>query len=333
MKKKSLLFLLVLFILLLGIAEFRTATLVRAASPTDSTFSFFDPAACTGPVTPNTPGNQRQCTLCDLLKVVENVINFALILLVPIGVMAIIYGGFVYMTSGGEAGRVQQGRKIVTSAIVGIAITLAAWLIIDTVMKYLVDSSAKLKPWQTIDCVSETTSGGTSGGAPATTSATTTTSVPVPSDEQALAKIVLNDGVCGGTASCGGVNSCSSLQSVANGDPPPVCFNGCSSGSTCNANSSVHLSTSMLKAIDGLKTADGLSFLLSSLTTGSHSANSLHYRGKAADFVATGGTTYSQLETQLNQKPGIGYVQCENSAGTKIACSSSGAAHIHAEFQ
>lgn len=150
---------------------------------------------------------------------------------------------------------------------------------------------------------------------------------PVTDEEQNLAKILKP--LCGGSKSCGNVGACDTLETVGNGQSPPVCFSGCSSSSTC-APQNIHLSVSMLKALDATN-LEGKKFTISSLTTGSHGASSLHYQGRAVDAIATGGTSYTALESSFNSK-GATYVQCENSASAKIPCSSSAVAHIHAEF-
>jgi hypothetical protein len=87
----------------------------------------------------------------------------------------------------------------------------------------------------------------------------------------------------------------------------------------------------MLIALDGA--AQGLSFKVTSLTTGRHTTdNSQHYFGRAVDLKQTGNTTYVQLETAMNLAGAL-LVQCENSASVKVACNLGSVRHIHAEFR
>ncbi|HEY4523961.1 MAG TPA: pilin [Candidatus Paceibacterota bacterium] len=271
------------------------------------------------------------CTLCNLLAVVQKSVNFFLILLVPVAAAVIIYGGFLIMFAGANPGGIAKGRSAIFAAIIGVAIAFGSWIIVNEVIVFLANGELFITaPWDEITC---------RGGAPPTP---TVTSTPPPTDtrggtpptaeEKGLAAIVLGSGVCGGTKSCGGVGACETLRAVAAGEPPPVCSNNCTHASACLPNSNVHISTAMLTAIDSLKTNDRLSFTVSSITTGSHATNSKHYQGKAVDFIATGNTSYAQLEAKINEKQ-PSFVQCENLGGSKIPCSSSGVTHLHAEFR
>lgn len=277
------------------------------------------------------------CTLCDLLKLVERATNTAFLLLIPFAAIMIIYGGYLIMFAGANAENLKKGRSAIMATLIGIAITLGAWIIVNEVLSMLANGRPSATPWYEIQCNSGTAPGTNDSTAipDAGTQAPLTTDEKIlASDEKALAGFIKDNVACGGTASCGGVNACSTLAAAAAGAPLPVCSSGCNSGTTCQTNTNVRLSMDMLTAIQALKESDKFSFAISSLTTGSHAANSAHYRGKAADFVATGGTTYPQLEQQLKFY-NAGRVQCENKVSAVISCNSpaSTIGHIHAEFR
>jgi hypothetical protein len=61
------------------------------------------------------------------------VVNFVIALIVIIGLISIIIGGYFYMTAGGNADRVGQAKVWMGSALLGIALALAAWLILNTI--------------------------------------------------------------------------------------------------------------------------------------------------------------------------------------------------------
>ena len=64
----------------------------------------------------------------------------------------IVAGGVMFLTAGGDPGRIGSAKKILTATVIGLAIILAAWLIIDTVIMFLVPSSSPFQSWETIDC-------------------------------------------------------------------------------------------------------------------------------------------------------------------------------------
>lgn len=91
-----------------------------------------------------------ECTLCDFLVMAKNIITFLIEAAVILGVLFIVWGGFVIMIAGGSPERVSQGRKSITIAVTGIAIALGAWLIIGTVLNILGGGSPL--PWTEIIC-------------------------------------------------------------------------------------------------------------------------------------------------------------------------------------
>lgn len=100
-------------------------------------------------------GNPVPCTsYCDLLQLVKNVINFMMYIIFPIAAIGIVVGGFNIMFAGGSPERAKKGRGIITSAVVGLAIALLAWIIIDTIIKIIAPnfSVSNLGPWNALQC-------------------------------------------------------------------------------------------------------------------------------------------------------------------------------------
>ena len=90
------------------------------------------------------------CDLCDAIKVAQNIIQMLFELAIPLAVAMIAWGAFVFMTAAGSEERVKQGRKIMTSAVIGLAIVLGAWIIINVLLHLL---TGKVNfPWHTVSC-------------------------------------------------------------------------------------------------------------------------------------------------------------------------------------
>lgn len=66
-----------------------------------------------------------------VIDVVRNVINGIFGLLGAVAVGMIVYGGVMYMTGGSSKDGVEKGKKIITSAVVGLVIVLLSLAIID----------------------------------------------------------------------------------------------------------------------------------------------------------------------------------------------------------
>ena len=73
----------------------------------------------------------------DIRVTVAKIINVFLILLGTIAFGLVVYGGFVYMTSGGSEEKVAQAKKILVNATIGLAIVLSAFAITQFVLNKL----------------------------------------------------------------------------------------------------------------------------------------------------------------------------------------------------
>jgi len=67
-------------------------------------------------------------------SIVLTIVNFILSFLGIIAVLFVIYGGFLYVTSAGNSEKVDQGKKIITYAVVGIVIILISFALINTIL-------------------------------------------------------------------------------------------------------------------------------------------------------------------------------------------------------
>lgn len=66
-----------------------------------------------------------------------NVVEMALQLIGYIAAFFIIYGGFMYMTQSSEAPKIEQARKTIINAVVGLVISIFSIAIVNLVFGYL----------------------------------------------------------------------------------------------------------------------------------------------------------------------------------------------------
>ncbi len=84
------------------------------------------------------PCNGTDCNWNSLVQLAVNIINFFVWTLVPpVAGLLLLYGGIMFLTSGGNPGRVQQGRTIVTDVVIGLVIVYTSWLIVNTLLSVL----------------------------------------------------------------------------------------------------------------------------------------------------------------------------------------------------
>lgn len=89
------------------------------------------------------------CNFCDLFILAQTIIYFLMLeIALPLAIVALIYGGFMWITAGGNPGKIDKGRKAIEYAIYGMIFAFAAWLIVDTVMKGLLYGGlGKIRGW------------------------------------------------------------------------------------------------------------------------------------------------------------------------------------------
>ena len=69
----------------------------------------------------------------------------------------IIYGGYLYIFSGGEPGKVAAGKKTLNQAFIGFAITLSAYIIMNVIRIVLIGNSGNISDCVNQECVNPTT--------------------------------------------------------------------------------------------------------------------------------------------------------------------------------
>ena len=76
--------------------------------------------------------------LCTLVQTAVNIVYFGMTILFFILIpLFMLYGGFLILTSMGSSEKVGEGKKAVTGAIMGAAIGLIAFLIIDAFFTFI----------------------------------------------------------------------------------------------------------------------------------------------------------------------------------------------------
>jgi len=66
--------------------------------------------------------------------IIGRVISAALGLSGSAALLMFVYGGFLWLTSGGDKTRIDKGKKTLTWAIIGIVVIFAAYIIVDNLI-------------------------------------------------------------------------------------------------------------------------------------------------------------------------------------------------------
>lgn len=88
------------------------------------------------------------CKLDDFVIIIIRVSQVILGLVGSLSLMAFVYGGVLFLISGGSSERVTKGRQAITGAVIGLAIVFASYAIITFVFVAL-DINAGPEGWAT----------------------------------------------------------------------------------------------------------------------------------------------------------------------------------------
>ena len=90
---------------------------------------------------------EGRCDLDDIMQVFVNVTIFILGISGSVILLMFVYGGFLWVTSRGDAKRIEKGKDTITHAVVGFAIILLGYSMIN----FLIAALAGDAPSETIE--------------------------------------------------------------------------------------------------------------------------------------------------------------------------------------
>lgn len=103
----------------------------------------------------------NSCRVCDLVSLINLIVKFFFGLVGLIFAILLMVSGFGLVTSGGNTSAVSAAKSKFQNAIIGLIIVMAAWLIVDTVMRGLLQGGtgeiSGFGPWSEVECAEQNT--------------------------------------------------------------------------------------------------------------------------------------------------------------------------------
>ena len=100
------------------------------------------------------PCDGIHCQACDLVQLGQNLIFWFIKAMAAVIALIFAWGGMKMVMSAGNTEGVSEAKGMMTNAVIGFIILLAAWLIVDTILK-AVTNEGTLGPWNEITCVAQ----------------------------------------------------------------------------------------------------------------------------------------------------------------------------------
>jgi hypothetical protein len=96
------------------------------------------------------------CQACDIIALVQGLIMFLIGLAIPISMGMFAYAGILYFTQAANTENVGRAKKIFSTTAYGFVLALCAWLIVNTILNAVLDTSKYPdSSWFHIKCVSD----------------------------------------------------------------------------------------------------------------------------------------------------------------------------------
>lgn len=102
------------------------------------------------------------CTVCDALKLVGGVAQWLLATIGALALLLVVWGGFTWLTSGGNPEKIKKGKDQILGAAFGMVVLLGAWTFINIIFSIFIPTELGKTPkfnfgtspseWSTIDC-------------------------------------------------------------------------------------------------------------------------------------------------------------------------------------
>ncbi len=108
---------------------------------------------------------EDKCQMCHFVQLGQRILEWFILVSASIIAVMFAWGGFEWVMSGGNTGKIQKGKDKMINALIGLLIILGAYLVVNTIMVTFVDQSV-VSNWSSIQCVQQPSRTGGGGSNP-----------------------------------------------------------------------------------------------------------------------------------------------------------------------
>lgn len=102
------------------------------------------------------------CSACHLAELANRLIKWLIGIVVMLFAVLAVWAGFGLVTSGGNPSALQDAKSRFTNAFIGLLIVLSAWILVDTLMRGIVNGTngeiENYGPWSEVKCATQSAS-------------------------------------------------------------------------------------------------------------------------------------------------------------------------------
>lgn len=284
---------------------------------------------------------KEMCSISWLNIYIAGIYKYAIGIVAILATIVMMIGGVVWITAAGDSGRINEAKQWITGAVTGLVLAFSSY----TILYFVNPDLVKLKPIRVekiikvepeknlisskIGCSWKEIKNCPTGYLMFDRSNCTNPDsednknliccCPSSSQESKLIaeNLISNKNIIFSTdADCSGYNAKTSITTLANQGNAQAC------DSDCNCSHIVTVDTTLLNKLDDLSRSYNLS--VTSITTGKHTEDSLHYQGRAIDISTGNKNDWNAIVTDLKNN---GFNAFCDLNGKSVSCDQ--ASHIH----
>lgn len=91
--------------------------------------------------TANVAGLRTDDTVTDPAVIIGSIVGVALSLVGVVFLVLMVYGGYIWMTAGGDAEKIKKAQTLIRNALIGLVIVTAGYIITSFVLEKVLEAT------------------------------------------------------------------------------------------------------------------------------------------------------------------------------------------------
>ena len=96
------------------------------------------------------------CNFCNLAQLVQNIVNFLIMVSIPISVAMFAWAGIIMFTNAGNPKKITRAKSIFSSVFIGFIIAVSGWLVVQVILQTITNSQFyNAASWTALSCTAD----------------------------------------------------------------------------------------------------------------------------------------------------------------------------------
>jgi hypothetical protein len=87
---------------------------------------------------------QNPCNFSSFLIGVNTVINWLIMISIPLATIVIAWAGVLYITASGDMAKIKEAKGMIMTALIGFFFILSAWVLVKALLSALLDPNQQI---------------------------------------------------------------------------------------------------------------------------------------------------------------------------------------------